>query len=150
MLTHCQRFGQRRVQRVEPGRHRSQQHLLQHHVLGEPARVAVGVADGLGPLRAQHHRHGAHRGADRDHALGVGAVVEDLRGELVTEDQRPVGLQHVAAGDAARERRELREVLAGVQVGPADAAGDRPHQHLTGARHRVGHLGHLQASGAES
>ncbi len=85
VLAHGERLGQRGEVGVEPVGHRQQQHLLEHHVLGQRARVAVGVADLLDAGRPDDDRHGAHPGADRQGAGGVGPVLDDLGAELVAE-----------------------------------------------------------------
>ena len=86
VLAHGQGLGQRGQVGVQRVGHRQQQQLLQHHVLGQRARVDVGVADLLHAGRAQDDRHRADAGAHREGGRGVGPVLHDLRAELVAED----------------------------------------------------------------
>src|SRR5579859_87428 len=68
-------------------------------------------------------------------------MVEDLGAELVTEDSVGAGVEAVvAAARAAAELDHMLHVVQGMQVGAADAAGQRLHQHLAGRRLQLGDL----------
>ena len=86
MLAHGQRLGQGGQVGGQRVGHGEQQHLLEHHVLGQGARVGVGVADLLHAARSDDDGHRADPGADREGAGGVGTVGHHLGAELVAED----------------------------------------------------------------
>ncbi len=126
VLAHREGFGERRQVRVERVGHGEQQQLLEHHVLGQRARVGVGVADLLHAGRSQDDGDGAHAGPDREGAGRVGSVVHDFGAELVTEDAVRGRVQRGNA-DGVHQPGEMAEVGQRVQVGAADAGGERPH-----------------------
>ena len=141
VLAHGQRFGQRGQVGVERVGYGQEQHLLEHHVLGQGARVEVGVADLLDAGRGHDDGHRADPRAHRQGPAGVGSVLDDLGAELVAED---AVRRRIEGGDADRVHQpgEVREVGQRVEVGPADAGGQRAHQHVARTRCGVGHLTH--------
>ena len=146
MLAHGQGFGQRGHVAGEGVGHREQEDLLEGHVLGQGARVEVGVADLLDPGGPEDDRHRADPGADGERPGGVGAVLDDLGAELVPEDAVGAGVE---CGDPHRFHQpgEVGEVRQRVQVGAADPGGQRPHDHMARARCHVGYLGNHQLAG---
>ena len=74
---------------------------------------------------------------------GVGAVLDDFGAELVPEDA--VG-RRVQGGDAdgVHQPGEVAEVRQRVQVGPADAGGQRAHHDVARGRHGVRDVAHDQ------
>ena len=143
MLADGQRFGQRGEVGVQPVGHGEEQQLLEHQVLGQRARIVVGVADLLDARRSEQNRHRADAGAHGQGAGGVGPVLDDLRAELVAEDAvgRRVERRHA---DRVHERGEVGEVAQRVQIGPADAGGERAHHDVARGGDGVGHLAHHQ------
>ena len=142
-----------RADGVEPDRHRlgerrmlggevpwdlQQARFGQDHELAVAARQVVAVAD-RGHLAAEHaDRHRGHAGSDREPARRPGRS-PDLAAELVTHDD-------VAVEDGGEHRlrpargEELGRVAEKVKVGATDAAGERPHQRLSFAWRRLGHV----------
>ncbi len=114
-------------------------------MLGQRARVGVGVADLLDAGRAEDDRHRADPAADRKGAGRVGPVLHDLGAELVAEDAVRVGVQRRHA-DRVHEPGEVAEVGQRVQVGSADARGQRAHDDVARGRHGIGDLAHHQPS----
>ena len=145
VLAHREGLGQRGQVGVQRVGHRQQQQLLQHHVLGQRARVDVGVADLLHAGRAHNDGHRADARPDREGGGGVGPVLHDFRAELVPEDAVGLRVQRGHA-DGLHQPGEMAEVGQRVQVGPADAGGERPHHDVARGGHRVGHVAHHQPS----
>ncbi len=145
VLAHGERLGQRRQVGVQRVGHREQQQLLEHHVLGERARVGVGIADLLHAGRAQDDGHRADTGSDGQGAGCVGPVLHDFRAELVTEDTVRGRVQG-GHTDGVHEPGEVGEIGQRVQVGSADAGGERAHHHMARRRHGLGHVAHHQPS----
>ena len=117
--------------------HGEQQQLLQHHVLGQRAGVRVGVADLLHAGGAQDDGHRADACPDRQRAGRVGPVLHDLRTELVAEDAVGVRVEGRHA-HRVHEVREMAEVGQRVQIGAADAGGERAHHDVARGRDRFG------------
>ena len=134
-----QRLGQRRMFRREAVRHFQQQRLAEQHALGIAADIVVGIADALRPLRRQQRRQRTDAGAGFQLALGAGAVIEHLAAEFVAEHDIAGEVHRLAAGKMPCHFDHAMGMLARVQVGAADAAGQRPDQHLPRGRLRLGH-----------
>ena len=145
VLAHGQRLGQRGELGADGVGHREAQQLLEHHVLGEGARVGVGVADLFHPCRPEDDWHRADAGPHGQRGGGTGPVLHHFGAELVAE--HAVGLR-VEGGHAHRVHQpgEMREVGQGVQVGSTDSGGQRAHHDVARGRHGVGHLAHDQPS----
>ena len=77
---------------VEPVGDLEQEAGRQHHALGVPTRVVVGVTDGVHAALVGDDRHGHDRLSGRD-AGRVGPQLDDLGGELVAHHHVPPGLE---------------------------------------------------------
>src|SRR5206468_12744479 len=66
-------------------------------------------------------------------ARGAGAVIDDLAAEFVAKHDVAGEIHRLAPG-LSRHLHHAVGVLARVQIGAADAAGERLDQHLAGAR----------------
>jgi hypothetical protein len=134
-------LGQRRLLGGEAIGHGQHQGLGEQHALGEAAGQAVGEAQRLHAARCQGHGHADHTGSGLQRLGRARAMVEDLGAELVAEDGVGGGIEAVVrASGAAREVDHVLHVVQRVQVGPADAAGQRPDQHLAVRRLQLGDL----------
>ena len=69
--------------------------------------------------------------------VGARTVVEHLAAEFVAEHDVAGKVHRLAAGEMLRQFDHAVRVLARVQVGAADAAGQRLDQHLPGRRLRL-------------
>ena len=69
----------------------------------------------------------------------AGAVIEHLAAEFVAEHDIAGEVHRLAAGEMPCHFDHAMGVLARVQVGAADAAGQRLDQHLSRGRLRLGH-----------
>ncbi len=112
-------------------------------MLGQRARIVVGVADLLDARRPHQDGHRADPGAHGQGARGVGSVLDDLRAELVAEDAvgRRIEGRHA---DRVHEGGEVGEVAQRVQIGPADPGGERAHDDVARRGDGIGHLAHHQ------
>ena len=134
-----ERFGQRGVFGRQPVRHFQQQRLAEQHALGIAADIVVGIADALRAFRGQQRRQRTYPGAGFQLALRARPVIEDLAAEFVAEHDVAGEVHRLAAGKMPGQFDHAVGVLARVQVGAADAAGQRLDQHLPRARLRLGH-----------
>ena len=131
MLPDRERLGQRSGARIQPLGHRQKHRLLQHHQLPIAAGQRRGKPDDLqagGSHRIGQRTHGA---TNSQRAFGLGAIVDDLGSELVTEH---VWISRVDNAGRSAGRVELCHLLGcfqRVQIGATDAAHDGVHQHLT-------------------
>ena len=131
----CGGGGQRIGNAQQPG-------LAQHHALAVAARELVRVADPRDAVADRHHRHRADAVAARELALAAGPEVENLGAELVAHHDVAGEVHHEREGvDLPGDARHGLAVLQRVEIRPADAAGQRLHQHLARPRHRLLHLG---------
>ena len=69
-------------------------------------------------------------------------MVKDFGAELMAEDRVSCGVEIRSERSAASAGQidHMLHMMQGVQIGPADAAGERAHQDLTFARLQVGDL----------
>ena len=118
--------------RRETIRHLQQQRFAEQHALGIAADIVVGIADALRAFRRQQRRQRTDAGAGFQLALRARTVVEDLAAEFVAEHDVAGKIHRLAAGKMPGQFDHAMGVLAGVQVGTADAAGQRLDQHLPG------------------
>ena len=133
-----QRLGQRRMLRRKPVGHLQQQRLAEQHALGIAADIVVGIADALRSLRRQQCRQRTHPRAGFQLALRARAVIDDLAAEFVAEHHIAGEVHRLAAGKMPGKFDHAMGVLARMQVGAANAAGQRLDQHLPCARLRIG------------
>ncbi|MGY2804582.1 hypothetical protein ACVIHF_001312 [Bradyrhizobium sp. USDA 4506] len=133
------RLGERGVLGRKPVRHFEQQRLAEQHLLGIAAEIIVGIADALRALRRQQRRQRAHFRPGLQLARRVRAVVEDLAAELMAEHDVARQIHRRATGQELAQLHHAVGMLACVQIGTADAAGERFDQHLAGAGLRLGH-----------
>lgn len=131
------RLGERGMLGGEPVRHFKQQRLAEQHLLGIAADILVGIPDALRSPWREQRRHGAHFRPGLQLARGVGPVIQDLTAELVAEHDVAGEVHRLAAGKEFRQLHHAVGMLARVQIGTADAAGERFDQHLPGARLRL-------------
>ena len=124
----------------EPVGHLKQQRLAEQHALGIAADVFVGIADALRSLRRQQRRQRADARAWLQLALRARAVIEDFAAEFMAEHDVAGEVHRFAAGKCRANLDHAVGVLARVQVGAADAAGQRLDQHLPDAGHGLGQL----------
>ena len=82
-----------------------------------------------GPVRRQQRRQRADARAGLELALGPRTVIDHLAAELVAEHDVAGEIHRLAAG-MLRQLDHAVGVLARMQVGAADAAGQRLDQHL--------------------
>ena len=134
-----QRFGQRGVLRQQAVRHFQQQRFAEQHPLGIAADILVGIADALRPRRRQQRRQRTDARAGLEPLLRARPVIDDLAAELMAEHDIARRVHRLAAGDACSDCGETMRVLARMQIGAADAAGERFDQHLLRTGHRLGH-----------
>ena len=135
---HRDRFGQRRLVGGQSVRHFQQQALGERHVLREATGDVVGIADALHGVAGDRHRHRADQCAGLQALLGARAVLDHLAAELVAEHHVARGVHVPATAGAARALDELLGVFRRVQIGAADAAAQRLHQHLAFGRRGIG------------
>jgi len=67
-------------------------------------------------------------------------MIDNLATKLVAEHDIARQIHWLAAGDEFRHLHHAVRMLARVQIGTADAAGERPHQDLPGVRLRLGQV----------
>src|SRR4051812_15638035 len=118
--------------------HLEQQRFAQQHRLGIAANIVVGVTDTFDALRRYEGWQRADARARLELAHGPRAEVDDLAAELVAEHDVAGEIHRLAAG-LSRHLHHAVGVLARVQIGAADAAGERLDQHLAGAGLWLGH-----------
>ena len=135
-----ERLGQRGVLGRQAVRYLQQQGLAEQHALGITADIVVGVTDALNALRRQQRRQRAHFGAGLQFALGRCTVVQHLAAELMAEHDVARQVHRRAAGQELAQLHHAVGMLARMQIGAADATGERFDQHLAGARLRFRHL----------
>lgn len=109
-------------------------------LLGIAAGEVVAVADGVVVPFVEETGHGRGALADGDAGLCIRAVGEDFDAELVPHDDvtGEVHVEDARAGFGGGD--ELGRELEGVEVGSADAAGERFDEHLTGPGLGIGDL----------
>ena len=139
---HRHGLGQRGVLGRQAVRHGNQHRLHQEHALGESSGHVVRIADAV-KLGAPNQERGVDDArALRMLATRAGPMVEDLRAELVPHDDVPRKVHHRGRAGFARSLDHLLTVLERVEIGSADAAGQRPHQDFAGLGFGLGHRVH--------
>jgi hypothetical protein len=130
-------LGQRRVLGRQAVGHFDQQRLAQNHALREAAGKLVGVADRPRTVGSGYHRDGTDARAGFQPAFRARAVVEQFGTELMAEDDVARQVHRPAASHAAGDIDHAMAMLAGVQVGTADATGQRSDNDLTDTGHNI-------------
>ena len=140
MHADCERLGQCGVLGGEAVRDFQQQCLAEQHALGIGPDIVVGVADALRTFRGQQRRQRTDFGAWLELARRARTVVQHLAAEFMAEHDVAGKVHRLAAGEVFCQFDHAVRVLARVQVGAADAAGQRFDQHHAGPRFGLGHL----------
>ena len=135
-----ERLGQRGVLGGEAVRDFEQQGFAEQHALGIGADIVVGVADALRAFRGQKRRQRTDFGAGLELLRRARTIVEHLAAEFVAEHDVAGKVHRLAAGKMLCQFDHAVRVLARVQVGAADAAGQRLDQHHARARLGFRHL----------
>jgi hypothetical protein len=148
MGAHRQRLGERRDFGEESVRHRQQQRFGQRHALGECAAIAGRKADQFGAERTESEgrRNDARPGGKP--LFGARPMVEDLGTELVPEHQILRRIDRVGRAAAAADLDAMFQMMDGVQVRPANAAGKRFRDDLPRFRYYIGNVGDGQRGAA--
>ena len=128
--------------RREGVRNFEQQRLRQQHALGVAADIVVGIADADRPGRRQQRRQRTDARAGLELARGLGPMIDDLAAELMAEHDVAAEVHRLAAGKPFAHLDHAMRVLLRMQVGAADAAGERLDQHLPRARRRFRQFAH--------
>src|SRR5690606_5720204 len=97
----------------------------------------IGVAHVFGAARTRQKRQADDAGAGFELRAGGGAVIENFSAEFVAEDDALFGLRRQRVAGALQAGEKFVHVIARVQIGAADTAGQRAHQHLSGRRYRL-------------
>ena len=137
MDTDRQGFAQRGALARQPVRHLEQEALGEQHPLRVTTDVSVGVAHTFDAPIHDSARYRSHARTRLEAAFGAGSVLDHFRAEFVPENDilrqiHPLAPRHMGEGLV----HEIR-VAARVQVGATDAASERLHEYLAGARLRV-------------
>jgi len=138
------RLGQRRVLGRQTVRHLEREELREHHQLAVAAGVVVRVADRLDAARAGGERHRDDARAALERALRVRPEVEHLGAELVPHDHVARRVEGEWQARLTRRVNHLGRMPERVQVGAADAAGERADEDLARAGHGLGDRVHHQ------
>jgi hypothetical protein len=134
--TDRERLGQCSVFGSEAVRDFEQQGFAEQHALGIGADIVVGIADALRAFRSQQGRQRTDFRAGLELLRRARTVVQHLAAEFMAEHDVAGKVHRLAAGKVLCQLDHAVRVLARVQVGAADAAGQRLHQHH--ARTRLG------------
>ena len=129
-----ERLGQRGVLGGETVRDFEQQGFAEQHALGIGADIVVGVADALRAFRGQKRRQRTDFRAGLELLRRARTIVEHLAAEFMAEHDVARKIHRLAAGKMLCQFHHAVRVLARVQVGAADAAGQRLDQHHARAR----------------
>ena len=141
---HRQRLGQGGVLGIGPGRQGHDATGVDDHPLRVAAGPHVREAEGVGPLGVPHQGMDGDDGAGRQ-VVDALAAGQHPSGQLVAHHEVGAGVEVEHAQAAALGGGdEAGAMVAAVQVGAADPAGDRLEQHMAGQQRRLGHLVHPQ------
>jgi hypothetical protein len=135
-----ERLGQSGVLGGEAVRDFEQQGFAEQHALGVGADIIVGIADALRAFRGQKRRQRTDLGAGLELLRRARTIVEHLAAKLMAEHDVAGKVHRLAAGKVFCQFHHAVGVLARVQVGAADAAGQRFDQHHAGPRLGFRHL----------
>jgi hypothetical protein len=107
---------------------------------GSVADIVVGVADALRAFRGQQRRQRTDFGAGLELLRRARTIIDHLAAEFMAEHDVARKIHRLAAGKMFCQFDHAVRVLARVQVGAADAAGQRFYQHHARTRFGFRHL----------